>query len=78
MISQCPRELAPVAGLDDPTVASWQVGDDADRTRLDFSQVAERPHLETATGSNGSIATIRFAWPRPLERLFMLAGVADP
>jgi len=25
----------------------------------------------------GSIATIRFAWPRPLERLFMLAGVAD-
>ena len=26
----------------------------------------------------GSIATVRFAWLRPLERLFMLAGVADP
>lgn len=55
MISRCPNELTPVTGLDDPTVASWQVGDDADQTRLDFSQVAERPHLETATGRNGSL-----------------------
>ena len=55
MILRCPKELAPVTGLDDPTVASWHVGDDANRTRLDFSQVAERPHLvETATGRNGS------------------------
>jgi len=55
MISRCPKELAPVTGLDDPTVASLQVGDDAERTRLDFSQVAGRPHLETATGRNGSL-----------------------
>ena len=59
MISRCPNELAPVTGLDDPTVASWQVGDDADQTRLDFSQVAERPHLETATGRNGSFCDRR-------------------
>jgi len=54
MISRCLKEPAPVTGLHDPTVAAWQVGDDADRTRPDFSQVAERPHLETATGRNGS------------------------
>jgi len=63
MISRCPNELAPVTGLDDPTVASWQVGDDADQTRLDFSQVAERPHLETATGRNGSFTPIRTKAP---------------
>jgi hypothetical protein len=38
MISRCPNELAPVTGLDDPTVASWQVGDDADQTRLDLAK----------------------------------------
>jgi hypothetical protein len=43
-----------------------------------FSERRLRSHLSHTAGRNGSIATTRFAWLRPLERLFMLGGVANP